>query len=185
MRKAKANGLMLNVWKTASLKTDEVRNSKVLKWFLDCYGDHGQKNAILLKFLQLLPEPFSKFQSENYKTIEECCPLGGQESRVDIEIDSREFLIFIEIKINAMEGQNQLQRYIDIARAKAGNRQWLIVYLTKDGKLPQRYQNNEGLFGLSWSIVAKQFKSHTKSADMNNRGIWLLSQFADHIKSFK
>ncbi|MFH7808048.1 PD-(D/E)XK nuclease family protein [Acinetobacter sp. BSP-153] len=183
---ARKNGLKLNIWQgAAGLKEDELRNCAVLKWFLDWRGDHGQENAILLEFLQLLPEQFRSFKPNRYQIIEECCPLGNQENRIDIEINSDEFLLFIEVKINAVEGQNQLQRYVNIARVKAANKKWLIVYLTKDGKLPQQYQNDDGVFGLSWLSVARQFKSYANIGAVNNRGAWLLSQFADHIKNFK
>ncbi|WP_180189960.1 PD-(D/E)XK nuclease family protein [Acinetobacter sp. YH01009] len=182
---AREAGLLLNVWKNSGLGSDEVRNSKVLKWFLDCSGDHGQGNKILLQFLKLLEAPFCDFQSEFYSTIEECCPLGNLESRVDIEIDALEFLLFIEIKIHANESFQQLERYRGIAKKKAAGRPWLVVYLTKDGNLPTDYLDNaEGLRGLSWGRMAKAFKKYVNSQNLNNRSLWLLSQFADHTKTF-
>lgn len=180
---AQQQGLAMNVWQTAGLKTDEVRHSKVLKWFLDCRGDHGQGNAILLQLLRELPL-LEKYQPKRYFTTEECCPLGNQESRVDIEIDADEFLLFIEIKINATEGQDQLQRYIDIAQAKAKNRDWLIVYLTRDGKLPEKYKAYKNLQGMSWMEISKILSTYTKKSEVNNRSAWLVKQFADHIKNF-
>ena len=180
---AQQQGLAVNVWQTAGLKNDEVRHSKVLKWFLDCRGDHGQGNAILLHLLKELPL-LEKYQPKRYFTTEECCPLGNQESRVDIEIDADEFLLFIEIKINAMEGRDQLQRYIDIAQAKAKNRDWLIVYLTRDGRLPEKYNAQNNLKGMSWMGISKILSTYTKKSDVNNRSAWLVKQFADHIKKF-
>ena len=180
---AQQQGLAVNVWQTAGLKNDEVRHSKVLKWFLDCRGDHGQGNAILLHLLKELPL-LEKYQPKRYFTTEECCPLGNQESRVDIEIDADEFLLFIEIKINAMEGRDQLQRYIDIAQSKAKNRDWLIVYLTRDGKLPEKYNAHKNLQGMSWIEISKILFKYVKNVDVNNRSAWLVKQFADHIKKF-
>ena len=180
---AQQQGLTVNVWQTAGLKNDEVRHSKVLKWFLDCRGDHGQGNAILLHLLKELPL-LEKYQPKRYFTTEECCPLGNQESRVDIEIDADEFLLFIEIKINAMEGRDQLQRYIDIAQSKAKNRDWLIVYLTRDGKLPEKYNAHKNLQGMSWIEISKILFKYVKNVDVNNRSAWLVKQFADHVKNF-
>ena len=180
---AQQQGLGVNVWQTAGLKNDEVRHSKVLKWILDCRGDHGQGNAILLHLLKELPL-LEKYQPKRYFTTEECCPLGNQESRVDIEIDADEFLLFIEIKINAMEGRDQLQRYIDIAEAKAKDRDWLIVYLTRNGKLPERYNAHKNLKGMSWMGISKILSEYTKNSEVNNRSAWLVKQFADHIKNF-
>ena len=183
MLAAQQQGLGVNVWQTAGLKNDEVRHSKVLKWFLDCRGDHGQGNTILLQLLKELPL-LEKYQPKRYFTTEECCPLGSQESRVDIEIDADEFLLFIEIKINATEGKDQLQRYIDIAQAKAKNRDWLIVYLTRDGKLPEKYNAHKNLKGMSWMGISKILSEYTKNSEVNNRSAWLVKQFADHIKNF-
>ncbi len=180
---AQQQGLAVNVWQTAGLKNDEVRHSKVLKWILDCRGDHGQGNAILLHLLKELPL-LEKYQPKRYFTTEECCPLGNQESRVDIEIDADEFLLFIEIKINAMEGRDQLQRYIDIAQSKAKNRDWLIVYLTRDGKLPEKYNAHKNLQGMSWIEISKILFKYVKNVDVNNRSAWLVKQFADHVKNF-
>ena len=180
---AQQQGLGVNVWQTAGLKNDEVRHSKVLKWILDCRGDHGQGNAILLHLLKELPL-LEKYQPKRYFTTEECCPLGNQESRVDIEIDADEFLLFIEIKINAMEGRDQLQRYIDIAEAKAKDRDWLIVYLTRNGKLPERYNAHKNLKGMSWMGISKILSEYTKNSEVNNRSAWLVKQFADHVKNF-
>ena len=180
---AQQQGLAVNVWQTAGLKNDEVRHSKVLKWFLDCRGDHGQGNTILLQLLKHLPV-LQQYQPKGYFTTEECCPLGNQESRVDIEIDAEEFLLFIEIKINATEGKDQLQRYIDIAEAKAKDRDWLIVYLTRNGKLPERYNAHKNLKGMSWMGISKILSEYTKNSEVNNRSAWLVKQFADHIKNF-
>lgn len=177
-------GFMTNVWKVAGIGSDELRNSKVLKWLLDWRGDHGQKNAILQQFLHLLPEPFKSLESNNYNTTAECCPLGQQESRVDIEIDADNFLLFIEIKVNASEGQDQLVRYRDIARAKANNRPWLVVYLTKAGKLPLQYQSEDGFVALSWKQITSLLNDYAKKSNENSRAAWLIRQFAIHINSF-
>ncbi|MCM1960590.1 PD-(D/E)XK nuclease family protein [Acinetobacter modestus] len=190
IREARKKGLSVNVWRAAGVGENEVRNSQVLKWLLDYRGDHGQGNKILvelLKLLELLPQRFQNYSLERYSTIAECCPLGNQDNRIDIEIDAPDFLLFIEIKINAGEGKDQLQRYIDIANAKAKGRDWMIVYLTRDGKLPEKYKlykEQERLIGLSWKKLAEIFYGYAKDRDVNNRSVWLVSQFADHVKSF-
>ncbi|WP_291352671.1 PD-(D/E)XK nuclease family protein [Acinetobacter sp. UBA3106] len=210
MKQAKANGLLLNVWKSAGLSTDEVRNSKVLKWFLDCRGDHGQGNAILLQLLQLLPPRFHEYYPKFYSAVAECCPLGNLENRVDIEIDAPEFLLFIEVKIYANEGADQLKRYYRDALLKTKNlkKDWAIIYLTKTGYLSSTEDEIKGkllldheditnvihdpldkyetkrLIPMSWLKISKLFDQYSKQADVNNRGAWLAKQFADHIKTF-
>lgn len=184
--KERQQGLKVNIWKIAGLKSDEVRHSKVLKWLLDWRGDHGQDNAILLHLLQELPI-LHKYHPQRYLATEECCPLGNKESRVDIEIDADDFLLFIEIKINANEGRDQLQRYIDIAQVKANNRDWCIIYLTRDGKLPERYkiyEEDKKIVGISWKHLSRIFHKYAKESEVNNRSAWLVKQFADHIENF-
>ena len=213
IRAAKAQGLSANVWVAAGLGRDEVKNSQVLKWFLDCRGDHGQGNKILKLFLELLSEDFhppkeqSKDEEErylkNYFTIAEshhCAALNMSDdclavqileenqsktknSRVDIEIDATEFLLFIEVKIDANEGSGQLQRYYDIAQSRAKDRKWAVIYLTKNGKLPSQYSDPK-YRGITWKQVAEKFCEYATQKDINNRSAWLAKQFSDHIKTF-
>lgn len=181
---ARELGFLTNIWQVAGLGNDEVRNSRVLKWLLDWRSDHGQTQKILNQFLQLLPKPFSQLTVQDYQTTAECCPLGEQDSRVDIEIDAENLLLFIEIKINANEGVDQLQRYQQIAQAKAKDRPWLVVYLTRTGILPPKYKSQNGFIALSWEQVARMLKNYVKTAHADNRAAWLINQFASHINTF-
>ncbi|MDD0823176.1 PD-(D/E)XK nuclease family protein [Mannheimia sp. AT1] len=181
------NGLMLNVWEAANLGRNEVRNSKTLRWFLDRYAKHGQKDLFLSEFLKCLPEPWCSISIGNYWAIEECCPLGEQTERVDIEIDADNFLLFIEVKIDAFEGEKQLERYYETAKAKSKGRPFGIIYLTRDGILPEFYSNKPEFCGLSWGELANHWQKFTKKAleeNPNNRAIWLAEQFVYHILAF-
>ena len=210
IREARAQGLSANVWTAAGLGTKEVRNSPVLKWFLDGRGDHGQGNIILLMLLKLLPPRFHQYQPKNYSAIDECSPLGNLENRVDIEIDTSEFLLFIEVKIYANEGVDQLKRYYREAMLKTKNinKDWAIIYLTKTGCLSTNEQvikdallndkdentklihdnlrndKKNRLIPVSWSAISKILYQYAKTSDVNNHSAWLAKQFADHIKTF-
>lgn len=48
------DGGAINVWEAAGLKRDEVRNTAVLSWLLDCHGSHGQGSLFLECFLESL-----------------------------------------------------------------------------------------------------------------------------------
>lgn len=179
-------GMNVNVWETAGLKQDEVRNSKVLSWCLNPKGNHGQKAIYLQKFLSLLPKPFSNLPCSDSHVVAESCILGDRSERVDIEIESKEFLFIIEVKINASEGEEQLARYLQVAKAKAKDKLYKVIYLTKNGKLPDQYKGNENLIALSWKQLAKEFMkmpNHISSSD-GNRGVWLIQQFAQNINQF-
>ena len=184
MLEAMKQGMFVNVWQTAGLKHDEVRNSKVLQWFLNPNGNHGQSDALLKQFITLLPIEFQNLDTQSSRVIAESCPLGENTERVDIEIDAQHFLLFIEIKISAYEGQEQLNRYLNIAQRKAQNRPWLVVYLTNQSQLPVMHRNKQNLIAISWQQVAKVFLQYSKQAETHNRSAWLVQQFAEHIQAF-
>ena len=184
MLEAMKQGMFVNVWQTAGLKHDEVRNSKVLQWFLNPNGNHGQSDALLKQFITLLPIEFQNLDTQSSRVIAESCPLGENTERVDIEIDAQHFLLFIEIKINAYEGQEQLNRYLSIAQRKAQNRPWLVVYLTNQSQLPVMHRNKQNLIAISWQQMAYVFLQYSKQAETRNRSAWLVQQFAEHIQAF-
>ena len=184
MLEAMKQGMFVNVWQTAGLKHDEVRNSKVLQWFLNPNGNHGQSDALLKQFITLLPIEFQNLDTQSSRVIAESCPLGEGTERVDIEVDAQHFLLFIEIKINAYEGQEQLNRYLSIAQRKAQNRPWLVVYLTNQSQLPVMHRNKQNLIAISWQQMAYVFLQYSKQAETRNRSAWLVQQFAEHIQAF-
>ena len=67
---------------------------------------------------------------------------------------------------------------------KHSNDNGFHVDLYKDGKLPEKYQHQENLKGISWSDISKILYQYAKNADVNNRGAWLAKQFAEHIGNF-
>ena len=103
-------GVRANAWRAAGVGKDEMRNSAVLRWLLDGFEDHGQGAAILVAILrQLKRTDLAELASVHpYWTRVEACPFGEQESRIDIEIESPRFLIFIEFKVRATEYGNHL-----------------------------------------------------------------------------
>ena len=209
IREQRKLGMALNVWKAAGLKRDEVRNTEVLRWLLDWRSDHGQGNQILAKFLQIFEGDLKMEAPTHYQCYAEINPLGDQGNRVDIEIDTPDFLLMIEVKIDAIEGKDQLQRYYRDAVFKSKNRQknWAVVYLTKTGALQTseesiktallnnpdyehihealRQDTQKRLIPMQWKQVDKMLTTYANQTEhIHNRGAWLAKQFADHIKTF-
>lgn len=185
-------GTAINVWKAGDLRRDELRNSKVLGWLLDCRGDHGQGSRILAGLLERIapksvefPQPLNT--ARPYWTRIESCPLGEKESRIDIEIDGEGLLLFIEVKIDAMETRDQLDRYLALGEAKAGRRPWNVIYLTRHGQLPSRFKEAEAnarLVAASWRDVVAVLEQQVEVLpDCFARNV--LRQFAEHIQSFR
>jgi hypothetical protein len=185
----RCNGDSVNVWEVAGLGYDEVRISSVFAWFLNCHAEHGQGSTLLSAIIDKLPKkpnqfPFSEtIQSKPYWLYVESCASGELSSRIDIEIESEEFLLFIEVKVFAGETNNQLERYIEIAGQKAGKRRWGIIYLTPNGKPPSIV--HPMLLSISWKDIADVFHSHAKlNLPVQSYSGRLISQFAKHISNF-
>lgn len=151
-------------WKDAGIGHNEVRNSTLLAWLLNPFGSHGFGNAPLYALLKLIraqsgdhfPEQFDR-----YCHIEvEKNPTGDTHNRVDIEIDTDAFFLFIEVKIRAGEQENQMLRYCDEAAARAGIRPWAVAFLTVDGEPSETIGPDispEHLPALSWRQLAMAF----------------------------
>ncbi|WP_295588482.1 PD-(D/E)XK nuclease family protein [uncultured Lamprocystis sp.] len=186
-----SQGSLINVWEVSGLGWNELRNSKVLAWLLDCRGTHGQGAKILATLLEGIPSDIKDFPKSGttdlpYWTRVESCPLGEKDSRVDIEIDGEGLLLFIEIKIGAVETAKQLDRYLAIAKARARGRPWGVIYLTRYGQLPSRYQDagtDVPLIPVSWSDVIKAIERQIETLPDCFTKI-VLRQFVEHIQSF-
>lgn len=178
----KKQGLFVNVWQTAGLKRDEVRNSQVLKWFFDCNADHGLNNLVLDIFLKSLS--YKILTPITYYSYAENYPISDGKNRVDIEIEAENLLLFIEVKIDASEGFEQLKRYQEIALQKSKGKKWAVIYLTKGGYLPNNYIKSETLIPVSWNFFAKAIFKSIPTKDILPHNLWLLKQFAEHIHNF-
>ena len=52
-----------------------------------------------------------------YSIAAETWPLGNDDSRIDLAIEGAQFIIVIELKIDAREGIDQIEKYMNILRA--------------------------------------------------------------------
>lgn len=135
---AKQAGFFCNPWKVASLKRDEVRNTAVLAWWLNPKGEHGLGEALLTLLLKAIrrkdPDWPITTADRHCKVRVETSPDGDRSNRVDIEVNGRDFFLIIEVKIDAPQGDNQLQRYRGVAERRCHTKPWRILFLTRDGK---------------------------------------------------
>jgi hypothetical protein len=196
MPAAQQAGFLCDPWAVASLKRDEVRNTAVLAWWLDPKGSHGFGPALLENFLQGLGGGLPDRVSQRCSVRVESCPDGDGTNRVDIEIDDPAFFLIIEVKIGAGEGRNQLQRYCDVAEAKArtGDRPWAVVFLTPRGQGPTgTVVNREKVRPLSWRAMAAHLdtvgriimtKQKLTSTPECHITALLARRFSQHIRNF-
>jgi hypothetical protein len=127
LAKARAEGAFLNVWLVAGLKRWEVRNAAVLGALFDPRLCGDQAIEFLDAFLDRLRRRGIRGLPVNtalkcvppYSIAAETWPLGNDDSRIDLAIEGAQFIIVIELKIDAREGIDQIEKYMNILRARA------------------------------------------------------------------
>ncbi|MBT4080458.1 MAG: PD-(D/E)XK nuclease family protein [Gammaproteobacteria bacterium] len=176
-------GTECNIWDVAGLKRDELRNSAVLAWLLNPQGTHGQGALFLESFGKLLGPDFEGIDvSVGTCVYVESLPLGDQESRVDIELNGDEFLLFIEVKIDAPEQPDQVDRYRNIASRKAENKKHRVCFLTPTGKDPKSSSASDNVISISWKNCADALKN--AEIDRGSFVGLVALQFCEHIEKF-
>ncbi|MHB8472330.1 MAG: PD-(D/E)XK nuclease family protein [Gammaproteobacteria bacterium] len=194
----RSTGALANVWGVAGLGRNEVRIAGVLGWFLDCLGDHGQGHHLcevvldrIHKNISAMPDgtKFSSFPTAahlldsagraRYRAKTEVCQLGEEESRVDIEINGAWILLFVEVKIDAAEGNKQIERYQRSVRKNAGDHPWGVVYLTPSGILPDGAKVLQNTVALAWDDIAHCFRDYAKQLTKEKPARRYIEQFSD------
>lgn len=145
-------------WDIAGVGRDEVKNSAILAWLLNPKGNHGLDDSALSALLAKLHLKFGFPKTPgNYCFVRtEANPDGDITNRVDIEIDSENFYLLIEVKIDALEGVEQLKRYGRLAASQASGRPWSLLFLTVNGqKSNTAAEYAAKVFPLSWCDLSR------------------------------
>ncbi len=163
-----------NLFEVLGVATDEVRHSRLLAWLLDHRierGTHAQGSLGFRLFLEELCDELHWQSSddvlgyalENYWVR---CEVTGDQSRVDIEIASpAKFLIHIENKIMAGEGEDQTKREYEDLRRRASalgiaESKTHGIFLSPAGTRP----SNVGFHAVRWSRIGDVFARFSESA---------------------
>jgi hypothetical protein len=187
--KMQREGEFVDIWSVAGLKRDELRHASVLAWFLDPNASHGFEQEIFHAWMSRLSFPGeSRLQDPSlwrlpYRVATEVCPQDGND-RIDIEISGERFYLCVEVKIDAVEGKEQLRRYLDLARAKAGSRPFSIVYLSRDE--PKKLStDSEKVVSTTWARFATAIRPWQKQSSLSSRSLSrrLLDQFLNHVEN--
>lgn len=182
---ARAAGTLLNPWKMAGLGRNEVRNAAVLSGFLS----ERLCGRLAIDFVDALLDPVrersdgipSRADLESgYHVRTEHCVSGGQRDRVDVTLEGREFVLGIEVKIDAVEGDRQLERYIETVSAWGGRtgKRTSVVFLA-----PFR-PSVEGVPWITWDDVAVAARRITARGRAQPDSQKFLNLFVRHITTF-
>ncbi|HHQ6617133.1 TPA: PD-(D/E)XK nuclease family protein [Serratia fonticola] len=191
--------MAFNPWVVAGLERKELPNASVLTWLLDPSGSHGLGSKPLKALLSLLIDCGADTFPLDYQAwcgiAKEIIPTGNQQNRVDIEIDADTFYLLIEVKINAGEQQDQLQRYQHEAISRAGKRPWAILFLTPQGRPPSSGDCDltRHLLSLSWHQLASHLACALRvdlragiasTIPMRQMACGAVNQYLDHTRQF-
>lgn len=187
---ARRSGALTNVWTTAGLKRDEVRNAAVLASLFSPLDAGDRAVPFLLAFLSEVEGldrsrlPLATDLERGYSVQTEACPLGATDDRVDLSVEGATFLLLIEVKIDAAEGPAQLSRYNEILRRKAqavGKRPALIYLSPRPAREPP-----PDAFYADWSAVRRAARLVATARPKVQRTFQdsLLAHFAEHVRNF-
>jgi hypothetical protein len=196
---ARQQGDLINVWTIAGLGEVELRNASVLAWLFSANSSHGRGASIFQAFMKRLKQhhegpfpnvgqfPISSDITGHYFVYKEKTYPDSTESRVDIVVDGTDFIVILEVKINAPEGDEQMRKYLELAEAKAGavGKQYCVIFLSREraSDLSSTVSLNANrLLTATWADVAKAIEDVVKAGA--NFSDLVLKQFAAHVRGF-
>lgn len=157
IKEATESGHFLNVWSLAGVRRDELRNAALLCWLLDSSGTHGRGDKFWQQFLRRmadeLPRGFAPdaCTAQRFTARLETYPLANTERRVDIELENDHFLAFVEVKVDAAEGRDQIGSYVALAAQKAHVRPYCVFLICP---IATDIERRDHVAVASWRIVA-------------------------------
>ncbi len=180
------SGVRANAWRSVGVGHDELRNTAVLRWLLDCLGDHGQGPDLLVALLEhlALPSLAALARQAPYRARVEQRLSEAGDSRVDIAIEGADFMVLIEAKVGAAEGDDQLERYHRYLQGIPGKRLRELIFLTPEGRPARNPALQANVRPLSWAALADVIDSHVyrHSGLAGQPAGLLLNHFAEHVR---
>lgn len=191
LNNVRSRGALIDVWAIAGLRRREVPNAAVLAWLIDPNGSHGQKALCLAAMLDLAGRAgagdLGGVDLAAARVQVEERPLGSDRDRVDIVVETADLLVFIEVKIDAVEGRDQLARYVEAAAQVAAVRavsdggrpkRTLTIYLSPRASL----ECPPEVVHVTWRELAAAFAVVARRVD--GLAGQLIQSFARHARSF-
>jgi hypothetical protein len=188
LRLARDAGVLADPWMLAGLKRREVANAGVLAGLWSpTLGGKIAIDFLSAFFERLRPRaggaalPDGVVLSTGYLVRTEDRPMGNEADRIDITIEGKNFLVGIEVKIDAGLQPDQLARYQTAicARASGQGKQATVVFLSR------RQTSHAGVINARWDDVAVTGRAvasqRSAARDINHH---LIERFAAHVARF-
>ena len=147
----------------------EVAHTRMLAWLLDPNGNHGFGQTLseaLLKYIWFKRNRgFYDVWIEYVDSEKRFSAVVGVAKRADVWMEGvwrkgpqrgKKFLVVIEAKINASEGEEQLRHYDRILQYYKHDHRIFRVFLTTDGRLAQT--SHEDWINISFRDVCSVFR---------------------------
>lgn len=137
----------------------------LLSRFLDARAEHGQGAAFFAGFLDLIDDEYwsqgKRPQVPRYYSVKTEMPSEDGKSRMDLVIESADFLLIVEAKIYSAEHGRQMKRYRRFAQ-KSGQKNFALVFLTPKGEVSGDDVNARPL---AWKEVGRMLRNVLDSLD--------------------
>lgn len=174
-----------NIFSLLGASRNELAHSSMIRWLLDRQSSHGLGSIFLEKLCALIQFSPPDHSLDSYIVRKE---FSRPQSRIDILVYSNNgFIIFIENKIDDLEGPKQLERELsDLERTSKALRiapQYQVaLFLTADGRKPV------GAKCKSWKTISYSQLSTVFSplidSIVDDKSRHLLSDWLDTVKIF-
>jgi hypothetical protein len=136
-----------NIFNVLEISDFEIRHSNVLAWLLNPLGSHQLKDNFFKQWLSLVLNEAKPKQTQALSTADilrcNASPVQVQREWRNIDVLLRvcpapqeEWVVCIENKINASQGDDQLSRYRRIVETESPHAKKLFIYLTLQGEEP-------------------------------------------------
>ncbi len=182
---------LAGLWSAARVRRRELRNCSVLAWLIKPRAEHGNGLACLSALVTAAATKLCAWSPDDLALDQarisvEQRPLSSDRDRVDIAIDGPGYAFFVEVKVDADEGWQQLPRYIETLKSKveirgpeaAASHRLIVIYISPR---PPRAVS-PGLVHLSWVDVSKALIAASDEAEP--QVAWLIRSFALHVRAF-
>lgn len=178
----------LNVWSVAGLDRSEGRITNVLAWSFDHRATHGLGSSILAEFLTVVSSRLENSDLANVEltqgyTVEtEHISFGDNSNRVDIAIHGNDFILYIEVKVDAAEGVEQRERYLKMLSKRAhahSKKVAYLIYLANANSEPVT-----GAISATWRDVADAIRKSVRRVNSRSKvSVAIMKQFSRFVRT--